>query len=64
MSAKEQAAKEQAIQDIQQELEKDGKSFITYVQELDPIMVSLSRSFIKAQCSPGKSWCVSLWTIQ
>ena len=59
MSRKESQAREQAIADIKEDLKKEGKSFIGYIQELDPVMFSLSRSYIKAQST--NSWCISNW---
>lgn len=44
-------AKEQAVQDIQNELNKQGKCFIAFRTELDPIMESLERNQIEEQNS-------------
>ena len=59
MSRKESQARKQAIADIKEDLKKEGKSFIGYIRELDPVMFSLSRSYIKAQ--NANSWCISNW---
>lgn len=47
------SVKECAIQDIKEDLKKQEKSFIGFIQSLDPIMDDLVNSHIKAQEEKG-----------
>ena len=51
------SAKESAIQDIQSELEKQGKSFLAFRTQLDPVMDSLVDEQLKLQ--EKASYCLS-----
>ena len=51
------SAKEQATQDIQESLKKEGKSFIHFIHSLDPIMETIEEEWIEEQ--EKKSWCVN-----
>lgn len=42
-------SKEQAIQDIKDELDKEGKCFITFIVKLDPIIEKIVEGYIKQQ---------------
>ena len=44
--------KEQAVMDIQEELSKQGKSFIAFHNELDEVMEEIVNNLIKEQ----ESW--------
>jgi len=55
------SAKDCAIQDMQEDLQKENKSFINFICALDPIMFALEHEWI-AQQPEKKSWCVSSWT--
>ena len=51
------SAKESAIQDIQSELEKQGKSFLAFRTQLDPVMDTLVSEQLKLQ--EKASYCLS-----
>lgn len=51
-------ARQQAIKDIKDDLKKEGKSFIAYRTELNPVMNELVNNQIKKQ-----SYCMSLWVL-
>ena len=51
------SAKESAIQDIQSELEKQGKSFLAFRTQLDPVMDSLVNEQLQMQ--EKASYCLS-----
>lgn len=51
------SAKESAIQDIQSELEKQGKSFLAFRTQLDPVMDSLVNEQLQMQ--EKASYCFS-----
>ena len=51
------SAKESAIQDIQSELEKQGKSFLAFRTKLDPVMNSLVNEQLQMQ--EKASYCLS-----
>jgi hypothetical protein len=42
-------SKEQAIQDIKDELDKEGKCFIAFIIKLDPIIEKIVEGYIKQQ---------------
>jgi hypothetical protein len=42
-------AKQQAIQDIKQELKQEGKSFLAFRKELNPIMKILVKAQLREQ---------------
>lgn len=51
------SAKEQAVMDIQSELEKQGKSFLAFRTQLDPVMDTLVSEQLKLQ--EKASYCLS-----
>ena len=51
------SVKDVAIQDIQSELEKEGKSFLAFRTQLDPVMDSLVSEQLQAQ--EKASYCLS-----
>ena len=51
------SAKEQAVMDIQSELEKQGKSFLAFRTQLDPVMDTLVSEQLKLQ--ERASYCLS-----
>ena len=51
------SAKEQAVMDIQSELEKEGKSYLAFRTQLDPVMDSLVSEQLQAQ--EKASYCLS-----
>ena len=51
------SAKDLAIQDIQSELERQGKSFLAFRTQLDPVMDSLVNEQLKLQ--EKASYCLS-----
>lgn len=55
------SAKEQATQDIQNELSKSGKQFIQFIKELDPVMDALVEIYTEKQ-EGRPTWCVNTWT--
>jgi hypothetical protein len=63
MLTKRQEAKECAIFDIQQELEKQRKNFVGFIHALDPIMEELVDSYENQQdiISIPRSFCISAY---
>ncbi len=53
------SAKEQAIQDIKEDLKKEGKAFISYRQELNGIMKKIVKEYTDAQ---KQSVCITGWS--
>ena len=53
-------AKQQAIQDIKDSLKKEGKAFIAFRSELNPVM----RKLVSNQLKEQKSWCMSAWSVK
>lgn len=55
------SAKEQAIQDIKSELEKQGKCFLAFKESLNPIMDSIVKR--ELQIREKASYCMSTWSL-
>ena len=52
------SAKNQAIQDIKDSLKREGKAFIAFRSELNPVM----RRLVNDQLKEQKAWCLSAWS--
>lgn len=52
-------AREQAIKDIKEELEREHKAFIAFRKELNPVMNELVKEQLQEQ--HRRSWCLSIW---
>lgn len=61
MASKNITAKESAVQDIMEDLAIQGKSFLAFRRNLDPIMEELVEKELKAQEDRSSSkiaWCL------
>jgi DNA-binding transcriptional regulator WhiA len=56
-------AKKQAILDIREELQKQGKRFISFIESLDDVMEGICNKEEEKR-KPHSSYCINMWTIK
>ena len=55
-------AKQQAIKDIKDDLKQTSRAFITFIEELNPVMDTLVEEQIEEQKQIKRSYFFSMWS--